>query len=350
MSARLRVGLACRQNVRDRYVTDADLARLNEFADFTFEAFDVPAEHWTTPPQDDDAEKRILEFSRDLDILLVCHGAPRVTDTILAANPQLRMIGELEGDRFAGHVDVAAAKKHNVMVVDTTHSSSWPVSEWALGLMLLGLRQQARFHQIVAGEYMSLKDYGTNPPSRELTGRTVGLIGFGHIAWRLREFLAPFGCSILVYDPYAPREFADAMDVDFTTLDAVMACGITVCLVPQTPSTTGMIGERELDLIPPDGVFVNVSRGVVVKRDALERRAARGDAWFGIDAHDPEPVAVDTPLRTMTNVFLSPHIAGVSVEAQPRFFTLMVDEIVRYRAGSEPRAQLTERVVSGRTS
>ena len=99
---------------------------------------------------------------------------------------------------------------------------------------------------------------------------------------------------------------------------------------------------------PPDAVFVNVSRGVVVDRDALVEKAARGDAWFGLDAHDPEPIAVDSPLRAMRNVFLSPHIGGMTVEAQPRFFSLMVDELERLRDGAEPRAQLTDRAILGR--
>jgi phosphoglycerate dehydrogenase-like enzyme len=127
-----------------------------------------------------------------------------------------------------------------------------------------------------------------------------------------------------------------------------MRSEIVVCLAPATPTTTGMLGARELALLPPDAVFVNVSRGVVVDRHALVEKAARSDAWFGLDAHDPEPIAVDSPLRGMRNVFLSPHIGGMTVEAQSRFFTLMVDELERMHEGAEPRAQLTDRALRGR--
>lgn len=348
MTVRLRVGIACSAETRGMYIGEADLARLEAFADVTFGEFDAPGPSWETPGHDPVLEQRLCEFVADLDILIVCHGAPLVSAKAIAAAGRLRVIGELEGDRFGRRIDMGAARAAGVMVIDTTHSSSWPVSEWALALILLGLRQQGRFRDIIAGKEMNHDDYRTNPPARELTGRTVGIIGFGHIAWRLREFLTPFRVKVIAHDPFAPRELADALHVDFAPLDTVMGCEIVVCLAPATPATTGMIGERELALLPEDAVFVNVSRGVVVDTAALEAKAALGDAWFGLDAHDPEPIAVDSPLRGMRNVFLSPHIGGLTVEAQPRFFTLMVDELERYLAGAEPRAQLTDRAIRGR--
>lgn len=344
----LRVGIACSAETRALYVSDAELARLREFAEISFLDTDVPAAGWERPAPDPAVEERMCEWVVDLDALIVCHGAPYISSRIVAAARRLKLIGDLEGDRFAHRIDAEAARAAGVLVVDTTHSSSWPVSEWALAMVLMGLRQHARFRDIIAGKEMSHDDYRTSPPARELTGRTVGMIGFGRIAWRLREFLVPFRARVLAYDPFAPRELADALDVDFAPLDTVMSCEVVVCLAPQTTTTIGMIGARELDLLPDDAVFVNVSRGLVVDRAALEAKAAKGDAWFGLDAHDPEPVAVDTPLRGMRNVFLSPHIGGMTVEAQPRFFELMVGELDRFRQGIEPRALLTPRALLGR--
>ncbi len=346
---RLRVGIACREDVRDGYLSPEDLERLGRIAEVSIETFEVQGEVWGQIPVVPEFDERLARFASDKDVLIVFHGAPRVTERVLAAAPDLRLVGDIEGDRFAGRIDVPAARAAGVMVVDTTHSSSWPVAEWALALMLICLRQNARFRQVIAGDDMTPRDYRTNPPGRELTGKTVGLIGFGHIGWRLREFLVPFETPVLAYDPFAPRELADALRMDFASLDVVMGCDVVVCLAPATPATKGMIGERELALLRPDAAFINVSRGTVVDAAALAARAAQGDAWFGIDAHDPEPIAVDSPLRTLSNVFVSPHIAGVTAEAQPRFFALMVDEIERFAAGIEPRAQLTDRVVAGRS-
>lgn len=345
---KLKVGIACRATARAHYLAEPELKRLGTIADVTIEEFDMPGEIWGQLPVIPDLEQRLAQFAADKDILLVFHGAPRVTDRVFAAAPRLKMVGDIEGDRFAGRIDVAAARAAGVIVVDTTHASSWPVAEWALALMLVGLRQNARFREIIAGQDLKRDDYRAGKLTRELTGKSVGLIGYGHIAWRLREFLVPFECPILAYDPFAPRELADATRVDFAPLDKVLGCDVVVCLAPATPATRRMIGEREFGLLREDAVFINVSRGTVVDVDALIAKAAREDAWFGLDAHDPEPLAVESPLRSMKNVFLSPHIAGVTVEAQSRFFALMVDEIMRFAAGVEPRAQITERVVAGR--
>lgn len=345
----LKIGIACNRETRQLYLGDADLARLGRIGDVVIEEYDVQAESWSRTPEVPEVEERLIAFVEDLDVLIVCHGGPRITKRVFDHAPRLKLVGELEGDRFAGRIDVQAAHDADVLVVDTTHSSSWPVSEWALALALIGLRQHARFRDIINGETMSHAAYRTHAPARELTGKRVGMIGFGHIAWRLREFLLPFQTHVLAYDPYAPRELADALRIDFAPLETVMGCDVVICLAPATPRTVGLVGARELALLQPDAVFVNVSRGVVVDVAALIEKAGRNDAWFCLDAHDPEPIAVDSPLRGMRNVFLSPHIGGMTVEAQPRFFTLMVDELERYVAGAEPRAQLTERVIAGRS-
>ena len=343
-----KVGIACSAATRELYLEKRDLERLGKIAEVVIEEYDVPTD-WVNIPVDPEVEKRFAKFAADLDVLIVCHGGPRITKAVFDAGKKLKVVGELEGDRFAGRIDVQAAKDAGVMVVDTTHSSSWPVSEWALALTLVGLREHARFRDIIAGKAMSHDDYRTKPPARELTGRTVGMIGFGHIAWRLREFLVPFRTEILAFDPYAPRELADALDINFVSLEKVMGCDVVICLAPDTPKTRDMISERELGWLKPGAVFVNVSRGVCVNVPALIAKAKKEDAWFCLDAHNPEPIAVDSPLRQMRNVFLSPHIGGMTEEAQPRFFTLMVEELERWHAGAEPRAQITDRVVAGRS-
>ncbi len=341
------VGIALSGRIRDRYLAAADLERLARSAEVRVAEFEV-ASGWGPVEADEASRRRLAELAAGCDLLVVCHGSPAVDREVLAAAPRLRFVGELEGDRFAGRIDVEAAREHDVVAVDTSHASSWPVAEWALALALLGLRQHGLFRRVMADEEMAQGEDRPHPPVRELSGRPVGLIGFGHIGWRLRELLRPFGCPVLVHDPYAPRELADALDVDFASLELVMGCDVAVCLAPATPATAGMIGAAELERLRPGSVFVNVSRGTVVDTDALVERARRGDAWFGLDVHDPEPVPVGAPLRHLPNVLLSPHIGGVTEESRPRFFTVMVDEIERFLSGREPRAQLTERVMAGR--
>jgi D-3-phosphoglycerate dehydrogenase len=87
------------------------------------------------------------------DALIIAHGEPMVDAAVLEAAPRLRLIGELEGDRFAHRIDVEVAAARGVRLVDTTHGSTLPVGEWALGLILVSLRNAAEhYRRLIAGE------------------------------------------------------------------------------------------------------------------------------------------------------------------------------------------------------
>src|SRR5262249_38720268 len=155
--------------------------------------------------------------------------------------------------------------------------SSLPVAEWALALMMIGLRNAGQqFRRLIAGEEFRRSHDDPGFRLGELTDRSVGLIGLGHIGRRLVELLQPFRCPVLVHDPYVPKEVALALHVELASLDRVMAePDVVVCAAPLTPRTRRMIGARELDLLKTDAVFVNVSRGAIVDPDALIERARR---------------------------------------------------------------------------
>ncbi len=125
----------------------------------------------------------------------------------------------------------------------------------------------------------------------ELTGKTVGLIAVGNVGRRLLELLAPFHVHVLAYDLGAPDVLANAYGIDLTSLDVALAeSDVVINLVPQTAATTGMLGVRELALLKPGTVFVNVSRGAVADTAALIERLRDGDIIACLDVVDPEPL------------------------------------------------------------
>jgi phosphoglycerate dehydrogenase-like enzyme len=329
---------------------DEAIAALSALGTFSHHLCDEPSSWDAAPPESQGAVDSLVAFASNVDALLVCHGSPRLTGAILDRLPNLKFIAEVEGDRFSQRIDVDAAAQRDVTVVDTTNGSSYPVSEWALAMAMIGLRNAgALYRRMMAGEIM----FQTNAervadPSfdGELTGRRVGLIGCGYIGRRLLELLQPFHCDILAFDPYAPRVLADIYDIKLTSLEAVMDCDVVISLVPLTPETRKMIGAREIALLRPGAVFVNVSRGAVVDQAALIARLERGDLIASLDVFDPEPLEADSPLRRMSNVFLTPHIAGVTAPCGPRFLTLAADEIARKFAGHRTRHDLVPRAGS----
>jgi len=343
------VGLACSEDVRLRYVDDTDLARLAAVADFSYRAFAVDSEPGGRARRDAQAEAELAEFAASLDVLVVCHGAPFVGETVLSRASRLTLLGELDGDRFAHRLDVEAAHAHGVRVVDTSQGSSWPTAEWALGLALVGLRNAGAFFRLMIAHEQTYFPYelrhGPGYDGAELARKRVGLIGFGHVGRRLIELLAPFEVEATVFDPFVPRELAEPYRVVFASLERVLESDVVFVLVPLTSRTEGMLGAAELDRLRPGAVLVNVSRGRVIEASALAARLARGDVVACLDVFDPEPVPLDAPLLDLPNVFLTPHLAGVTEESRRRFFRLMVDECLRHFEGFEPWSELTARVV-----
>lgn len=344
--SRPKVLLVFNQTVYESYFQPDDRARLSQFADWEW----LPMEGGVRFGANTDAAARAQLIARvgEADGLVVCHGSPLIDAEILDHAPRLRVIGELEGDRFAQRIDLDAAWERDIRTVDTTHGSSYPVSEWALALILISLRNAGEHFRKIIEHEVYIKPTTGWLPSR-LEGKKVGLIGGGHIARRLITYLEPFHCDIRVYDPYLPKVVADIMGFLLTSLDFVLAeSEIVVCLAPLTPATRRMIGQRELDLLKPGSVFVNVSRGAIVDPDALIARLQRGDIVAGLDVFDPEPIPADSPIKDMPNVFLTPHIAG-SNRGLERFFPLMIDDLDRCFHGHETLFDLSPRTRANRT-
>jgi phosphoglycerate dehydrogenase-like enzyme len=345
--------VACNQYVREARVTAPDIARLEAFARWEWLSCDVGiarSGQYQEPVEDQAATETLKRALGEVDALVVCTGSPKITAELMDAAPRLKVIGEMEGDRFAARIDVEAASARGIRVTDTTNASSYPVSEWALAMMLIALRNAGeQFRHLIGNQIYRrpLTDLGYT--RGELTGKKVGLIGCGIIGRRLLELLAPFHCDVRVYDPYLSRDIADAYGFLQTTLDFVMSdSDVIVCLAPITPRTYRMIGKRELDLMPSGAALVNVSRGAIIDPDALIERMRKGDVTGAFDVFDPEPIPADSSIRQLPNVFLTPHIAGVTLASGPRGFKLMVDELDRALHGHETRFDLTARVLANR--
>ena len=285
---RPKVLLAFDDDVRYKHLASQDLSRLESFADWDW----FPCEGGGIYDTNTDPEAALLLTKRlpGHDALVVCLGAPTLTADMLDAVPTLKFIGEMEGDRFASRIDLDAAWARGIRTVDTTNASSYPVSEWALAMILVCLRNGGgHFRRMIAGQTRSDRTVMVGMPG-VLWGRRVGLIGCGHMGRRLMKFLRAFETEIWVHDPYLPQELPEALGFLQTSLENVLSCDVVVCLVPHTPRTRGMLGKAEFALLRPGSVFVSVSRGKVTDSAALIERLKQGDIVAGLDVFDPEPV------------------------------------------------------------
>ena len=340
--------LAFDANVRHNHLASQDLRRLESLADWEWFPCEGGGIYDTNTDPEDAA--RLAERLPGRDALVVCWGAPTLTAHLLDRAPTLKFIGEMEGDRFASRIDLDAAWAHGIRTVDTTNASSYPVSEWALAMILVSLRNGGgHFRRMIAGQTAAERSLMEGMPG-VLWGRRVGLIGCGHMGRRLISFLRAFETEIWVHDPYLPQELPEALGFLQTSLENVLSCDVVVCLVPHTPKTEGMLGKAELSRLRPGTVFVSVSRGKVTDSAALIERLKQGDIVAGLDVFDPEPVPPDSEILQLPNVFLSPHIGSYGgPTAQQGFFTLMVDELERFFDGHETQFDLTPRAQANRT-
>ena len=347
--SRPKILIACNEQVRNGYLSPPDIERLEGFADWDWFPCEGGSIYDTN--RNPEAAAQLRTRLNGMDGLIICHGAPTITAEVLEGAPQLKIIGELEGDRFASRLDLEAAWARAIRTVDTTNGSSYPVAEWALGLILVATRNAgAQFRRMILGEEGGHRA-DLNGALGLLTGKRVGLIGGGHMGRRLIKLLRPFETEIWVHDPYLPRELAEALGFVQTSLDNVMSqCDVIVCLAPLTPATRGMIGEREIGLIRPRSVLVSVSRGPIINSDALIARLQKGDIVAALDVFDPEPIPAGHPITQLPNVFLSPHIGWYSGDVYPHFFDLMVDEFARFFQGHETWFDLTPRSQANRTA
>ncbi|MEM7626079.1 MAG: hydroxyacid dehydrogenase [Planctomycetota bacterium] len=173
--------------------------------------------------------------------------------------------------------------------------------------------------------------------------RRVGLVSFGQIARQLREMLRPHDLEVVVYDPYLEEHQARHADVVQVSLEEVFATSQVVSIhTPSTPETHGLIHEHLILSMPKHAGLINTARGAVVEESGIIRALRdRPDLTAVLDVTDPEPPLATSPLWTMANVILTPHIAGsIGIECH-RLGQQMIDELRRFVRGLPLRHSIT---------
>ena len=296
------------------------------------------------PPQTRESIAENRALLADAEIVFSGWGAPVLDEEFLSGAPKLRAI--FYGSGSTNHITTEAFWELDIVITSAYAANARPVAEYTLGAILLSLKDFWRFQ---SGAKMGL---GWGTPARHLTGgyrSTVALIGCGMIARRVIELLKPFDIRCIVYDPFLSEVAADKLGVELCTLDEVFAYGDVVSLhAPDKPETCGMITGDHFLAMKPNATFINTARGRTVRAEemiaALEQRP---DIMAILDVCDPEePPVADSPLYTMPNILLTPHIAGsVGPECQ-RLGRYMVDEFRRYLKGEPLRWQITRELAA----
>jgi len=270
---------------------------------------------------------------------------PTLTPELLDKAPQLR---------FAGLLDVTQKGARSLLdrhiPVSVGRSAFSPaVAEMALGLILNVLRRAGDYHtQMRTGSEPWVRSFpdDIDPLERELTGRSVGIVGFGRVGRRLAELLAPFRCRLSVFDPHIPADALEAFGAEGVSLPTLIGrSDVVVLCAASNEGTSHLLGQAEIALLRPNALLVNVARAALVDTEALVRRLERGDLRAAIDVFDQEPLPADHPLRRLPNAYLTPHRAGGTMASVQRILNWLIDDLEAAQSGGQRHYPLVEGMI-----
>jgi len=273
---------------------------------------------------------------RGLDgVWAVVAGGEPYTRGVLEALPELKAI--LRWGTGSDAIDIAAATDTGVAVVNTPAVNAEAVADMALALMLACIRRLSQLDAIVrSGEWRGLG------PTRDLAGATVGVVGLGAIGRAVTRRLRGFGCRVLALEPNPDVEFCQEYEVHLTDLDPMLPqIDVLTLHVPLTESTRGLLGGRELALLPRHAVLVNTARGELIDQAALVAALAGGQiAAAGLDVFEREPPARDDPILSVPNTVLSGHISSYTDLGLDRTSEAVIANLRELLAGRLPASCL----------
>ena len=264
---------------------------------------------------------------------LVVRSQTRVDAALLsAAAPRLSVVGvaSVGIDR----VDLEAATRAGVMIVNAPTGNTIAAAEHTLALMLTLLRQvPAADASVRRGEWERGRYTG-----RELRGKTLGIIGLGKIGKAVARRALGFEMRVLTNDPYVTEDQASESGAKLVGLAELLHRSDVITVhTPLTARTRGLLGKPQLDAVKPGAFVLNVARGGIIDEGALAEALAAGHvAGAAVDVYSVEPMAADNPLRAAPNVVMTPHLGASTEEAQDRVGLEVAEQVLLALAGVTP--------------
>lgn len=259
---------------------------------------------------------------------MIVRSATQVTDQLLAAAPELVVVGR--AGIGLDNVDVEAATRRGVMVVNAPQSNILSAAEHALALLLAQARNIPQAHAaLVGGRWERSKWEGV-----ELHGKTLGVVGLGRIGALVAQRALAFGMRLCAYDPYVAPERARQMGVELMSLDDLMSESDFISVhLPKTPETADLIDADVLAKAKPGIRIVNAARGGIVDEQALADAVRSGQVGgAALDVFSSEP-CTESPLFGLPSVVVTPHLGASTHEAQDKAGVTIAEQVNLALAG-----------------
>jgi D-3-phosphoglycerate dehydrogenase len=278
-------------------------------------------------------EDEVIETVKDASIAMT-HLAP-FTEKVFEGCPSLRMLAVCRGGPV--NVDLDAATKAGVLVTYAPGRNAQAAAEFTVGMIMAAMRRigdaSSALHQGTwRGDYYSYSNAGM-----ELSGSTVGIIGFGAIGKLVARFLSAFGTKILVHDPYFDAKLENP-DFENVSLDELLMNSNVVSMHARlTEQSKHLLNRENLSLLQDGSVLVNTARGGLLDYDALPELLDSGRLGaVALDVYDQEPPPSSWALLGRDNVVLAPHLAGATRQTAERAAAIMAADVELFLKGLQP--------------
>jgi (S)-sulfolactate dehydrogenase len=261
---------------------------------------------------------------------LIVRNRTQVRGELLTAGINLTVVGRLGVG--LDNIDVAACRGKNIEVIPATGANDLSVAEWVITTAMVLLR--TAYHstaEVIAGTWPRNKLMG-----RELSGRVMGLVGYGSIAREVAARARGLGMQIVAHDPYVKATDPAWGEAKSLSLEELLKVADVVSLhTPLTDGTRNLINAERLKLMRKDAILLNAARGSVVDEPALAAALKTGQlGGAALDVFDEEPLtaAKGAVFAGCSNLILTPHIAGVTEESNVRVSSLIADRVLAHLA------------------
>jgi phosphoglycerate dehydrogenase-like enzyme len=274
----------------------------------------------------------------DVEVLVGSWGIPVLDRETLAAMPRLRVV--LYGAGSVRGFVTEEFWRRGILLSSAAGANAGPTAAFAEAMIILALKQTWFYLRRGVADWAYLGDTA----SSGVHGSTVGLIGLSSVGRLVAKGLQRHELRILAYDPTVTAEEAAQLGVELADLPEIFdRCDVVSLHAPLLPQTRGLVGAEHLRRMKPHATFVNTARGAIVREAELVNvLRERPDLTALLDVTDPEPAPADSPLRTLPNVILTPHIAGARHREIALVGRVVLDELDRYRAGQPLRFALDQ--------
>ncbi|MGC1175016.1 hydroxyacid dehydrogenase [Polaromonas sp.] len=273
----------------------------------------------------DDAP-RLIKEAASADVLIV-RNRTQVRNDLLSALGQCRVVGRLGVG--LDNIDVSGCEAKGIQVIPATGANALSVAEYVIASTMLLLRGAYTATQAVASGQWPRAALSNG---RETAGKTLGIIGFGSIGQTVARMAHGLGMKVIAFDAMLTADAAvfRQTGIAFSSLDTLISQADVVTLhVPLVETTRGLFNAARIAAMKKGAVLINTSRGHIVDLQAVATALRSGHlGGAAIDVFDTEPLPADVSLQNCPNLLLSPHISGVTFEANERVSFMIADKVL----------------------